>query len=991
MASSNNNNNQPRRKRNKKPVKRYSEEYNNRPNPYTGYSADGNYHPEAKKRSVKDASSARARAAEEERIAAMNAAMAEAAWGPAAGRQPQPVPPPVQGIPYQAVVPPTVMMPAPKWAVSNNLTRQQMAAQEPPQSAPEENETAPSGGESGSPVQEPPKSPKNAGSHRKKNHRGKDESARERAVKTEAKRAAVDKIAKGVAAHSVSEQMIEDISSMSDVIESLPKAQKASTETGVNWEEFYDAAFPSKAQESTKPHGKKTAKPKKRVEFADESAADEPMTVKPVMLGDDDLLPYDKIAKENEREAAEARAAEEKKAAGEEEKAAPPVQDTVPDTNAAELAAEFRREEKPAGIAPEDLPPLEELSVDAAPLDSAEDMLSDISAAVTSVSIEEILASVENRNRDSAHIAEAVTAGAEIGMDTIFSSEAGSDSDWNEVIPARGGEEEREEQEENTLLSDRLLQSFNQTENPDGEEGYAEPELEGIETVDLNQFLHKDEPREEAEVPPEPEPPAEEFVHEIIFDTAQSEKQAPEQAEEPPLMTAEEPEQVVEVIPEAPASAQTPEQPQPETQAEESALPVFVEEAAAPSEVEVIISDLEDEIFAEETVSAPPGEAEGEEADTGIDVEDKIEKLAEAAEVAELFRQESEDVLPGSELQKDESGVFSVSIDDISVTPEVRTSDEEVREYKPREKTREPDENLFESVLIVDENPAIVDKTASAGQDETLFLHTREQSENPTAVFKLPEGPIVFPTDIDDAEFQEQWLDEEEDGDDMASRNKRTRRRISAFIGAVALLFAVMILFSAVKTVVSGFTNIGSISEKKTEYTEFISPVVVNDPLPFETIEKADNNMLLKSSIWEALRGLDETEGYEHVSDATNKIVLPADLVEKAAKKLFGSDVKLNMNVLSEYDGSAIYYYDSIDNSFHITRSGITGPSAVITKIAQKSDYISLVVGYVNQDEMTLTSSEGSEEECYKFMEYVLAVKSNGSYYIKSIRNYVDD
>ena len=167
MASSNNNNNQPRRKRNKKPVKRYSEEYNNRPNPYTGYSADGNYHPEAKKRSVKDASSARARAAEEERIAAMNAAMAEAAWGPAAGRQPQPVPPPVQGIPYQAVVPPTVMMPAPKWAVSNNLTRQQMAAQEPPQSAPEENETAPSGGESGSPVQEPPKSPKNAGSHRK--------------------------------------------------------------------------------------------------------------------------------------------------------------------------------------------------------------------------------------------------------------------------------------------------------------------------------------------------------------------------------------------------------------------------------------------------------------------------------------------------------------------------------------------------------------------------------------------------------------------------------------------------------------------------------------------------------------------------------------------------------------------------------------------------------------------------------------------------------
>ena len=97
------------------------------------------------------------------------------------------------------------------------------------------------------------------------------------------------------------------------------------------------------------------------------------------------------------------------------------------------------------------------------------------------------------------------------------------------------------------------------------------------------------------------------------------------------------------------------------------------------------------------------------------------------------------------------------------------------------------------------------------------------------------------------------------------------------------------------------------------------------------------------------------------------------------------------MNVLSESDGSAIYYYDSIDNSFHTTRSGIIGPTAVITKIAQKSDYISLVVGYSSQEEMSLTSSESSENECYKFMEYVLAIKPNGDYYIKSIRNYVED
>ena len=1008
MASSNNNsNNQPRRKRNKKPVKRYSEEYNNRPNPYTGYSADGNYHPEAKKRPVSDAPSARARAAEEERIAAINAAMAEAAWGPAASKTPQPVQPPVQGAPRQSAVPPTVTVPAPKWAVSNNLTRQQLAAQEQKQnpSAPDEGDSSSSGDNAPS-AQNQPSAPRNGGSHRKKNHRSRDESAKERAAKTEAKRAAVDKIAKGVAAHSVSEQMIDDISSMSEVIESMPKAQKTTAETGVNWEEFYDAAFPAKAQEISKNTGKKSKKPKKTVDFTDEAAADAPMIVKPVMLGDDDLLPYDKIAKENEREAAEAKAAEKakaetKKKAAEEaakaEKARKAEHNHVADTNAAQLAAEVKREEKAPRVTLDDLPPLNELATDVSDLDSADDMLNDISAAVTSVSIEEILASVEKQKRDSAHKFNAINTGAEIGMETIFSFDSDTDSDWNEVIPSRG---DRNDQGADTLLSERLMQSYIQADRQASHEhdDDAGHELEGIETVDLNQFLHKEEPGHDQTAQAESESAPEDFVPEIIVDSSRLDREEQARAasdeavkeEETVELITGEPEQVpvIDVVPETSEEEDHGEE---APQADAAPVPESVAEEPGQSDVEVIISDFEDEIFGEETISAPGGETQDENAEKGIDVEDKIEKLAEAAEVAELFRQESEDVLPEGEWQKDESGVFSVSIDDISVTPEVRTSEEEVKEYQPREKTREPDENLFESVLIVDENPSIVDRKASAGQDDTLFLHTREPSENPTAVFKLPEGPIVFPTDIDDAEFQEQWLDEDEDGDDMASRNKRTRRRISAFIGAVALLFAVMILFSAVKTVISGFTNIGSISEKKTEYTEFISPVVVNDPMPFETVEKADNNMLLKSSIWQALRELDETEGYEHVSDATNKIVLPAEMVEKAAKKLFGSDVKLNMNVLSEYDGSAIYYYDSIDKSFHITRSGITGPSAVITKIAQKSDYISLVVGYVNQDEMTLSSSEGSENECYKFMEYVLAVKSNGNYYIKSIRNYVGD
>ena len=446
---------------------------------------------------------------------------------------------------------------------------------------------------------------------------------------------------------------------------------------------------------------------------------------------------------------------------------------------------------------------------------------------------------------------------------------------------------------------------------------------------------------------------------------------------------------------------------EPKEYAVESAEPAAPAASVEPEErsvdvsdvvsVEIDISEIEDEIFAETEVMAPEDmeQTEGEQSVSGEDaVKEKLEKIVEAAELAEVLRQESEDTLPPEE-QPDNIDIFSIQLpsETLTVTPEVtktESEDEVVKPYQPREKTDENGEKVFESVLIVDDNQKVLDPAFSEGQDDTLFLHTIGTSENPTAVFKLPDGPIVLPTDFDDADFQEQWLDEDEDGDEMASRTKRARRRVSAFIGAVVIVFAALILAGVVKTVVTGFTNLGGTGEKKTEYTEFIAPVVLNDPAPFESIEKADNQMLLESAIWRVLDEMRKTEGYEYNYDATKKIVIAADQVEQAGRELFGSEVQLNMNVLSESDGSAIYYYDSIENTFHISEGGVMGPTAIITRMAQKSDHVSLIVGYISQEEMTLTSSE-DEPECYKYMEYVLALRPNGSYYIQSIRNYVEE
>ena len=963
MASNNNqknNPNQPRRKRNKKPVKRYSEEYSNRPNPYTGYSADGNYHPNAKKRPMSEASAVQSsRDAEEARR------MADAAWPPASA----------------GYVPPTVNIPAPKWATAETVINQQLPsqakqapqepvpAQQPTDNVPQPYRAQPEPEETASHTENETRTasqpPHRSGSHRRK-RTDREAAKKAKTAKMEAKKAALDKIAKGVAAHSVSEQMIDDISSMSDAIESMAKTEKArNPEGGVNWDEFYDAAFPPRETDDHKENGKKI-KPKQRVDFGEDVSSDDVMPVRPVLLGDDEPLPYDKIAKENEQEAQAARETAQEQA--------PAVPENRP-------------------LHPSDLIPV--LDFDKKTQTSVENitmtdgMAEDVIEDVSTTTIEEILQAVEREKREAVNKANVISKSAEFAVGAMAFDSDHSEG-RHEITPPHADKSTASEEtvsgesapeDSSSVLSRRLLESYMELENQEGNEEEAplsdetETEEEIIPQVDINALLHTEDNAAAAGESP---------AAEEAGDDREEEPEQPSDAAVEPQSDEPSGSSVTEVAVTLPETSAD--------QSEETSVDV-----SDVVSVDIDISEIEDEIFAETEVIAPeelesPREEEpisGEDA-----VKEKLEKLVEAAELAEVLRQESEDTLPPEE-QPDNIDIFSLQLpsEELPVTQEVTKTDGEdevVKPYQPREKTAEDGERVFESVVIIDDNQKVLDPAISMGQDDTLYLHAKGTSENPTAVFKLPDGPVVLPTDFDDADFQEQWLDEDEDGDEMASRTKRARRRVSAFIGAVVIVFAALILVSVVKTVVTGFTNLGGTGEKKMEYTEFIAPVVLNDPAPFESIEKADNQMLLESAIWRVLDEMRKTEGYEYTYDATKKIVIAADQVEQAGRELFGNEVQLNKNVLSESDGSAIYYYDTIENTFHISEGGVMGPTAIITKMAQKSDRVTLVVGYISQEEMTLTSSE-EEPECYKFMEYVLTLRPNGSYYIQSIRNYVEE
>ncbi len=836
MANNKRNSNQPRRKRNKKPVKRYSEEYSNRPNPYSGYSADGNFHPEAKKHTLDEASVA-------DSAALINT------------------------------------------AEENTETLAETVSENTP-------ETENTGANS-----------EKTSSRRKKNV-DRDAEKKAKQAKNKARRAAVSKIAQGVAAHSVSEQIIEDIASMSDVMENMAKADKNDDEEIISTSAFDDLA-PTETDDT--------------VETEEENDADIAL---PVILGEDDVLPFD--------------SAESDSSVSEDE------QTDSEDTSADDTAAIHP-------LDPADLIPVLDFDKPPAPVlnfvEPEDDHVAEEDSAAT---IEEILAAVEKDNL-SAEDFEPVAESREFGFGSDMIFDTSKSEDWDSVIIPPDEDEAEDDSEQSAELDDLLEACFSNDQIADTSD----------DETDI--FAISDDGAVAAEM-----------LTELNSELAKNEYSAEDMFD------------ITDDISDITAEAFG-EDGGDDAQTAEAEFDIADDDTADAAAEEHEVVSVEDD----------DADEQSEIDETEAAVNAKLQKLVEAAELAELIRvenEEAETVTGGFEYTEKSSADFTLTMegDSVEVSDEPASdAGEDVKEYRPHSEPAQS-EDVFESVLIVDDNTAETAADSEAeSQDDSLFLRSKTADECPTAIFKLPEGPIILPTDIDDGDFQEQWLDDEEDSDEMATRSKRARRRISAFIGAVAILFALVSAVWILKTAVLGLNSIGSTGEKKAEYTQFISPVVINDPEPFENIENADNQMLLESAIWSALSSADENSAYSYQYDDTGKIVLPAKEVEEAGRKLFGADVKLNMDVLSETDGSVLYYYDSIEDKFHITTGGIIGPSANITKIAQKSDYVSLIVGYCSQADMSSVSSD--EVEAYKYMEFILSFDEKGDYHIESIREYTED
>ncbi len=213
------------------------------------------------------------------------------------------------------------------------------------------------------------------------------------------------------------------------------------------------------------------------------------------------------------------------------------------------------------------------------------------------------------------------------------------------------------------------------------------------------------------------------------------------------------------------------------------------------------------------------------------------------------------------------------------------------------------------------------------------------------------------------------------------------KNKYAAPVGGIYLLLALIGLIAVGIACVTFTKNMLDNTGEKQEFSRVIAPVMMFDPVPFESPADADSLFLLQTSLWNALmdKGKEYRDNPENY-DSLGRIALPASDVDVACARLFGPDITLEHQSFGDYETS--YVYDEDTKTYYTTISAQTGMyTPYVARIVKRGDEYTLTVGYVPPTNIWLEDEE-SEETPHpdKYMVYVLQ-KMKDHYQLLTLRD----
>ena len=265
----------------------------------------------------------------------------------------------------------------------------------------------------------------------------------------------------------------------------------------------------------------------------------------------------------------------------------------------------------------------------------------------------------------------------------------------------------------------------------------------------------------------------------------------------------------------------------------------------------------------------------------------------------------------------------------------------------------------------------------------------------------LPEEEFLtkWSRDLEDTQEQEEEKEpsaSSEETDEEASvpqatalrqRRPQGRRWYGLLVGSVVLLLALTgVCFLAYLGGSSLYAKLTDDSQLRA-YDTFLTPVVMLDPEPFDSPEKASNDFVQEASLWKVIL---EDGGSRYTKyDDNGRVIIPLGDVAAACSELFGPDRNLSPGTPSE---ESFYTYDTSDNSYHVALFSSDSAVTPYTESTYSEDGKTVLrVGYVSPTDAFKTGGSSSDSPDSptptKYMEYVLAEDpETGNSYIYAIR-----
>ena len=216
----------------------------------------------------------------------------------------------------------------------------------------------------------------------------------------------------------------------------------------------------------------------------------------------------------------------------------------------------------------------------------------------------------------------------------------------------------------------------------------------------------------------------------------------------------------------------------------------------------------------------------------------------------------------------------------------------------------------------------------------------------------------------------------------------KKKSRLAFPLGMLIIIFAIVGIVATGKAGVSLFRDLTDNSAQKEEYEEFLRPVVMYDPDPFDDVRSADITQLVNAAIWSLITQSNSTESFAYSTGDNMGILIPVEQVTAEFIRLFGNEI----DIASQYDSidmsSHDITYDSAQGGFIIPITSLeVAYTPEVYEIEKKANSIILSVGYIGSKAWAdVDSDKYVAPQPDKFMKITLRQSDKG-YYIASLQS----